>query len=128
MAVTSFFPIGCMKWQHAVILESIWEPDLSITHSLAQRTGRLTPLLTCLLYFSLFTWTNYSKSSSPSPFLFLDKNFLSPTSLLSSCWTKNILSPTSILQNYSKTIPNSVLVAKPIQFCKNILSPIPFLT
>ena len=24
---TSLFFIGCMKWQHAVVLESIWEKD-----------------------------------------------------------------------------------------------------
>ena len=56
-----------MIWQHAVILESIWETDLNITHFPAQRTGLLTPLLTCLtFYFTLllpFTWTNYSKSN-----------------------------------------------------------------
>ena len=87
MAVTSLFPIGCMKQQHAVILESIWETDLIITRFPAQRTGLLTPLLTCLtFYFTLllpFTWTNYSKSNSPSPFFFLDKNFLSPIPPLS---------------------------------------------
>ena len=27
MLGTSHFPIGCMKWQHAVILESICETD-----------------------------------------------------------------------------------------------------
>ena len=99
MAVTSFFPIGRMKWQHAVILESIWETDLIITRFPASRTGLLTPLLTCLLYF-------------PSPF-YLDKI---------------ILSPTPIPPKYSKTISNSVLVAKPIQSYKNMLSPIFFLT
>ena len=50
MAITSFFPIGCMKLQHAVILESIWETDLIITRFPAQRTGLLTPLLTCLTF------------------------------------------------------------------------------
>ena len=31
MADTSFFLIGCMKRQHAVTLESIWETDSIIT-------------------------------------------------------------------------------------------------
>ena len=132
MAVTSFFPIGCMIWQHAVILESLWETGLNITHFPVQRTGRLTPLLTCLLYFSLLLGQNYSKSNSLSPFLFLDKNFLSPTPLLSFLLEiifqvqflfsllldEIILSPTPIPQNFSKTILNSVLVAKQIQSCK----------
>ena len=37
-------------------------------------------------YFTLllpFTWTNYSKSNSLSPFFFFDENFLSPIPLLS---------------------------------------------
>ena len=135
MAVTSFFPIGCMKRQHAVILESIWETDLNITHFPVQRTGRLTPLLTCLLYFSLLLGQNYSKSNSLSPFFFfgqkfsksnsssllsLGENFLSPI-LFSLLLDEIILSPTPIPQNFSKTILNFVLVAKPIQFCKIFL-------
>ena len=126
MAVTSFFPIGCMKRQHAVILESIWETDLIITRYPAQRTGLLTPLLTCL------TFTLYSSSrfyldklfSVQLPFsLFLlgQKFSKSNSSSLSLHLDKIILSPTPILQNYSNTILNSVLVAKPIQFCKIIL-------
>ena len=103
MAVTSFFPIGCMKRQHAVILESIWETDLIITRFPAQRTGLLTPLLTCLTsYFTLllpFTWTNYSKSNSLSPFFFLDKNFLSLIPLLS-----------PFGRNYSKSNFNSIKI------------------
>ena len=144
MAVTSFFPIGCMKRQHAVILESIWETDLIITRFPAQRTGLLTPLLTCLtFYFTLllpFNWTNYSKSNSLSPFFFSDKNFLSPIPLLSSlgqkysksnfnstkifqdkskfCLSRNFI-PTS--QKYSKTIPNSVLAAISFPLRKIIL-------
>ena len=125
MAVTSFFPIGCMKWQHAVILESIWETDLIITRFPAQRTGLLTPLLTCLtFYFTLllpFTWTNYFKSNSLSPFFFVDKNFLSPIPPLSFLLDKSILSPTSILQKYPNTIPNSVLAAISFPLRKNIL-------
>ena len=125
MAVTSLFPIGGMKQQHAVNLESTWETGLIITRFPAQRTGLLTPLLTCLtFYFTLllpFTWTNYSKSNSLSPFFFLDKNFLSPIHLLSFLLDKNIISPTSTLQKYSKTIPNSVLAAISFPLRKIIL-------
>ena len=124
MAVTSLFPIGCMKRQHAVILESVWETDSIITRFPAQRTGLLTPLLTCLtFYFTLllpFTWTNYSKSNSLSPFFFLDKNFLSPIPLLSPLG-QQIRSPTSNSQKHSKTIPNSVLAAISFPLRKNIL-------
>ena len=87
-ADTSLFSIGCMTWQHAVILESIWETDLTLTHFSVQRTGLLTPRLTCLLYFSLLLGRNYSKSNSLSPFYFFGQKFLSPTSLLSSFWRK----------------------------------------
>ena len=135
MAVTSFFPIGCMIWQHDVILEPTWETGLSITHFPVQRTGRLTPLLTCLPYFSLLLGQNYSKSNSLSPFYFfgqkfsksnssslfsLGENFLSPIPF-SLLLDEIILSPILILQNFSKTILNSVLVAKPIQLCKIFL-------
>ena len=144
MAVTSFFPIGCMSWQHDVILEPLWETDLNITHFPVQRTGRLTPLLTCLPYFSLLLGQNYSKSNSLSPFFFfgqkfsksnssslfsLGENFLSPIPLLSPLgrnYSKSNFIPTS--QKYSKTIPNSVLAAIPPQRYKNILSPIFLLT
>ena len=86
----AFFPIGCMTWQHAVILESIWETDLTLTRFPASRTGLLTPRLTCftLLFFSLLLGQNYSKSNSLSPFFSWTKKFLSPISLLSSSWTK----------------------------------------
>ena len=101
MAVTSLFSIGCIKRQHAVILESIWETDLNITHFPVQRTGRLTPLPTCLPYFSLLLGQNYSKSNSLSPFyLFGQKNFLSPTPLLS--WRKFSKSNSSSLSSWTK--------------------------
>ena len=131
IAATSLFPIGCMKRQHAVIPESIWETDLIITRFPAQRTGLLIPLLTCLtFYFTLllhFTWTNYSKPNSLSPFFFLDKNFLSPIPPLSPLgqkYSKSNFNSTKIIednskfclsrnfiltpQKYSKKIPNSV--------------------
>ena len=84
-----------------------------------------------LLYFTRllpFTWTNYFKSNSFSPFcsfgqIFSKSNF---SSLFSS--DKNILSPVFIPKKYSKTIPNSVLAAKSLQSRKNILRPIFFLT
>ena len=144
-----------MIWQHAVILESTWETDLNITHFPVQRTGRLTPLLTCLLYFSLLLGQNYSKSNSLSPVFFfgqkfsksnssslfsLGENFLSPIPPLSPLGrnysksnsnsakffqdnSKFCLSrkTDSVLQNFSKTILNSVLVAKQIQLCKIFL-------
>ena len=125
-----------MIWQHAVILESIWKTDLNLTHFPVQRTGRLTPLLTCLLYFSLLLGQNYSKSNSLSPFFFfgqklsksnssslfsLGENFLSPIPPLSLLLDEIILNPTPIPQNFSKTILNSVLVAKQFQFCKIFL-------
>ena len=146
MAATSFFPIGCMIWQHAVILESIWETDLTLTRFLASRTGLLTPRLTCFTLptpFLPFSLGQKISKSNFSSLLFLDENILSPTPILQNYsktisnsvlvaktiqFCKNILSPTPILQNYSKTISNSVLVAKTNQFCKNILSSIPFLT
>ena len=130
MVGTSRFFTGCMKWQHAVILESIWERDLIIIHFPAERTGLLTPLLNCftLLSFSLFTWTNYFKSNSLSPFCFFGQKFFRSNSSSFFSSDKNILSPTSLLQKYSMTIPNSVLVAKSFQTCKNIVSTIFFLT
>ena len=84
-----------MIWLHAVILESIWETDLNITHFPVQRTGRLTPLLTCLLYFSLSLGQNYSKSNSLSPFYFFGQKFSKSNS--SSLLDKIILSPTPFL-------------------------------
>ena len=51
---TRRFLIGCMNWQYAVFLESIWETDSIIIFLSAQRPGRLNLLLTCLtlLFFS----------------------------------------------------------------------------
>ena len=104
-----------------------------LDHYLLSRLTDGTPhSFSDLLYFTLllpFTWTNYSKSNSLSPFCFSAQNFLSPISLPSSLrtkkfWVKNILSPTSIPQKCSKTVPNFVLLAKSFQFRKNILSPI----
>ena len=128
MVGTSFFSIGCMKRQHAVILEPIW--DSIIIHFPAQRTGLVTPLLTCLtlLSFSCFTWTNYFKSNSFSPFYIFGQKFSKSNSSSFFPLDKNILSPSPILQNYSKTLPNSVLAAKSFQPRKNVLSPIFFLT
>ena len=119
MLGTSRFFNGCMKRQHAVTLESICETDSIIILFPAQRTGIFTLLLTCftLLSFSLFTWTNYFKSNSLSPFCLSGQKF-SRSNSSSLLFDKNILSPTSILQKYSKTIPNSILVAKSFQFRK----------
>ena len=64
-----------------------------------------------LLYFTLaltFTWTNYFKSQSLSPFCFFGQKFSKShfPSLFSS--DKNTPSPTSIPQKHSKTFQNSV--------------------
>ena len=128
MVGSSFFSIGCMKRQHAVILESIWEMDSIIIFFPAQRTGLLSPLLTRfnLLSFSLLFGQIVSSPTHFLPVAFLDKNFQSPISSLSSLGTKfsksnfsslfssdqNIVSPTSISQKFSKPIPKSVLAAK----------------
>ena len=87
--------IGCMKRQHAVVLQQIWETDSIFILFPAERSGLLTPLLTC------FTLLSFSRLFgqiilSPTPFLpfaFLDKKFLSPFSLPGSLWGKNFLSP-----------------------------------
>ena len=128
MADTSFFLIGCMKRQHAIILESIWETDSIVTYFPVQRTGLLTPLLTCftLLSFSLFTWTNYSKSNSLSPFCLFGQNFSKSKFLFFS--DKNILIPISISQKYSKTIPNSVLAKFQSYLIENILKQFPIMS
>ena len=113
MADTSFFLNGCMKWQHAVILESIWETDSIITHFPASRTGLLTPLLTCLTLLSLSPLLGQI-IYSPTRFLnfaLWTKPFYVQISLLSSLRTKIFLSPTPILQKDYTTIPNSVLAA-----------------
>ena len=110
MLGTSRLFIGCIKWQHAVVLESAWEWDsINISFPL---NGRDAPLLfwLALLYFSLLLGQIIPNFS---PLFSLDKNTLSTT---------------SIPQKYSKPIPNSVLATKSLQSRKNILSPIPFLT
>ena len=144
MADTNFFLIGCMKRQHAVFLEPIWETDSIITRFHAQRTGLLTPLLTCFTLLSLsLLLEQIIRSPIPFlPFAFWTKIFEVQTSLLSSFSTKsflsqkfsslfpsdkNILSPTSILQKNPETFPSSVLAAISFPLRKNILSPIFFL-
>ena len=63
MVGTSQFFIGGMKWQHAVILESIWETDSIITRFPVLADG--APYSSSdLLYFTLL--------------LYLDKIILSP--------------------------------------------------
>ena len=59
MVGTSQFFIGGMKWQHAVILESIWETDSIIIHFpvLANETPYSSsdlPYFTLLLYLDKF--------------------------------------------------------------------------
>ena len=112
MADTSLFSIGCMKWQHAVTLEPIWETESIIILFPALLTGLLTPLLTCftLLSFALFTWTNFFKSNSLSPFCFFGQKFSKSNSSSHFSSDKNILSSTSILQKYSKFNFNSAKI------------------
>ena len=55
------FSVGCMKWQHALILEPIWETDLIIIFLPAELTGILTRLLTCVTlrpFSLLLSWKN----------------------------------------------------------------------
>ena len=65
MVGTSQFFIGGMKWQHAVIFESIWETDSIIIHFPVLAEG-----------------TPYSSSDLPyfTLLLYLDKIILSPHS------------------------------------------------
>ena len=134
MLGTSLFSIGCMKRQHAVILEPIWERDSIIIIS---RLTYGTPYSSSdLLYFTLllpFTWTNYFKSNSLSPFRFLGQkysksNFHSTKIFWDNskfCLSRKII---PILQKNSKTISNLYSAAKSFQFYKIILSLIFFLT
>ena len=144
MLGTSQFPIGCMKWQHAVILESICETSSIIIF--LPPNGRDSFFLFWLaLFFSSFTWINYSKSKflfsllcllgqnypqSNSSYLFSsDKIILSPKSLFSLTlldWTFWV--QLQIPQKHSKTNSFSLLAANSLQFFKNILSFISFLT
>ena len=82
---TSRCPIGCIIWQHAVILESIWETDLTPYSS--SDLPYFTPILP-------FTWTNYSKSKFLFPLLsLLGQIILSPTFFLRLPFAQTILSP-----------------------------------
>ena len=62
------YPVFCMKWQHAVVLESICETNSILSLLPAKRRGLLKPLLTCspLLCF----------------YFLLEENFLSPNLFL----------------------------------------------
>ena len=91
MLRTNLFPIGCIKWQHAVILESICETNSIIIFLPAWRMGLRTPLLICSLLLFSFLFGQII----PTPFLpftLLDKILLSPIPL-----------PSSLRQNYSKS-------------------------
>ena len=75
MLGTSQFFTGGMKWQHAVILESIWETDSIIIHFPILANG-----------------TPYSSSDLPyfTILLYLDKIILSPLSSSLSSLDKEI--------------------------------------
>ena len=104
MVGTSQFFIGGMKWQHAVILQSIWETDSIIIH-----------------FPVLVEGTPYSSSDLPyfTLLLYLDKNILSANSSSLSSLDKKNRSPN--LQKYSKTISNCVLAKFQSLLIENIL-------
>ena len=92
MLRTSRFPIGCVKWQHAVFLESICEIN-SIKNSLPASTDGTLYSSTDLLYSPLlFSWTICFKSNSLSPFFLRQKYSKSNSSSLFSSSDKNFLS------------------------------------
>ena len=131
MAGTSQVFLGGMERQHAVILESIWVRDSIITHFPLLADG--TPYSSSdLLYFTLLLPFYLNKLFQVElPFLsfvFFGQKFSKSNSPSLFSSDKKILSSNSILQNYSKTIPISVLAAKTFQSRKNILSPFFFLT
>ena len=113
----SYFPIGssCQPWLvQANFLLVAWNGSMLLFWS---RSGKETRSLFAFPLKGRDSLLLFWLALLYSPF-YLDKIILSPN--LSSLFSldKNILSPTSILQNYSKTIPNSVLVAKLFQFYK----------
>ena len=125
MVGTSQFFVGGMKWQHAVVLESIWETDSIIIRFPVLANG-----------------TFYSSSDLPyfTLLLYLDKKILGPiSSSLSSLDKKNpkskstkifwdnfkfCLGQISIASHwkYSETISNCVLVKFQSLLIENILS------
>ena len=72
----SQFFIGCMKRQHAVILESIWETDSTIIFLPPNgRDASLLFWLALLCSSSPLSWKIYSKSNSIFPLLSWTKLF-----------------------------------------------------
>ena len=74
MVGTNQFFIGGMKWQHAVVLESIWETDSIIIHFPVVANG--TPYSSSdLLYFTLLLYLgqSFAKSTFLSSLLFGQK-------------------------------------------------------
>ena len=104
-------------WWHEMAACCYFGVDLGkrLDHFSPSRLADGTPYsFSDLLYFTLL--------------LYLGKIILSPNFFSFSSLDKKTLSPISILQKFSKTIPNSVLAAKPFQLYKHILSPTFFLT
>ena len=104
------FPICCMKWQHAVILEPDFETESNKNFLYVMRTGLLTPHL-----------TGFSSSAFP---IYLDKIILSLISLSPFYLEKIILSPNSLLfliffdKNKPESIFKSIsLIRDNIGFC-----------
>ena len=107
---TSQFPIGCMERQHAAILESICETNSIKYFNPAERTGLLTPFLTCftLLFRSILLGPKNSKSKFTLFFALLgQKNSKSKSKTIKSFYDNSIfclnrkIIPS--LQNYSKS-------------------------
>ena len=124
MVGTSQFFIGGMKWQHAVILESIWQTDSIIIRFpvLANGTPYSSsdlPYFTLLLYLDKIN-LNLNSSSLSS----LDKK--NPTSKSTKIFQENFkfcLSqiPIASHRKYSKTISNSVLAKFQSLLIENIV-------
>ena len=102
MLGTSRSLIGCMIWQHAVIVESICETNSIRIFVPAQRTGLHTSLLTYspCIFFSPLLGQFYSKSNFPFSSFFFDNlfifQFLFP---LCFSWTKNSKSNSKFHKN-----------------------------
>ena len=104
-------------WLHEMAACCYFEVDLRnllYQYSLSRLTDG-TPHSSCdLIYFTLllpFTWTNYSKSNSLSPFCLFGQKLSKSNSSSLFLSDKNILSPTPISAKFSKTTSFFVLAA-----------------
>ena len=100
------FSVGCMKWQHALILEPIWETDLIIIFLPAELTGILTRLLTCVTlrpFSLLLSWKNLFSVQFLFLLLFGQKYSKSQFPLLFVLPGQKNVNPIPILRKYSKS-------------------------